>query len=125
MRLIYLLVLAITTASCGFFGETENRPPRISFGEFFVSDVTDTFEVTMRAGGADPDGNLERLDCTGDVAYSGPSPVDTTAFFPLDDTGQQIVSECVATDTDGLVSTAVPMFLTLPDTTTAEESSAP
>lgn len=71
----------------------------------------------MRVAGADPDGNLDRIDCAGDVPYGGPSPVDTTALFPLDETGNVLQSACVATDTEGLVSASVEMFLTLPDTT--------
>lgn len=121
-RFVLVPLLALLLGACEFFGDEGNRPPRIAWGELFVADIAETFEVRMRAGGADPDGNLDRIDCTGDIAYSGPSPADTTVSFPLAETGEDVVTQCTATDTEGLVSSAVPMFLTLPDSTAPEEA---
>lgn len=114
MRIIIPILLIVGIAGCDFFSEPDNRRPRISWAQMFAEDTLDAFQVTMRAGASDPDRNLEGIDCEGDLSYSGPSPVDTTVAFPYSDAGEEIFSNCIATDTDGATSEPVRLFTFLP-----------
>lgn len=116
MRIVLVVALVVALTSCDYFSDPDNRPPRIAFAQMFVVDTLDVYELTMRVGGADLDNNLDRIDCTGIVSASGPSPVDTTVTFPFSDVGRDIWSNCSAVDTEGARSDTLLVYTTLPDT---------
>ena len=115
MRIVLLAALVIALASCDFFSDPGNRAPRIAYAQMFAVDTLDVYEVTMRVGASDLDNNLERLDCSGVVSYTGPSPVDTTVTFPFSDAGRDIWSNCSAVDTEGARSDTLLVYTTLQD----------
>lgn len=116
MRTALFLATVITLAACDVFSDPDNRRPIIVFGQLYSVDTLDVYEVTMRVGAADPDNNLEGIDCEGDLDYVGPSPADTTVTFPFSDVGREVFSECFATDTEGASSDTLLLHMTLPDT---------
>ncbi|GEM_PF-4721970 len=119
LPVIPTLVVAMLLGACDYFSDPDNRPPRIAVAQMFVADVSEDFEVRLLVTAVDADGNLDGVDCTGDLSYQGASPVDITVSFPLSMTGERVGSRCVASDTEGLQSSALDLILTLPDSTAA------
>ena len=116
MRTAIFVAIAIVVASCDLFSGQENQRPFLLYAQMFAVDTLDVYEVTMRVGAADPDNNLEGLECEGDLDYVGPSPADTSATFPFSDVGREVHSECFAIDTEGATSQPLLLYVTLRDT---------